>query len=73
MKRSISIFSLLSCFLFQPVLALAANDDFMRSTGKIYVVVAVIILAFLGIVFYLFWMDKKLTKLENQINNNGKS
>ncbi|MCO6477161.1 MAG: CcmD family protein [Phaeodactylibacter sp.] len=44
--------------------------DFMRSTGKIYVVVAVIVTIFIGIVLFLIYLDRKLTKLENQINDN---
>ena len=47
--------------------------DFMRSTGKIYVVVAVIVVGFIGLVCFMFYMDKKLTKLEDQIKNHGKS
>lgn len=43
------------------------SSDFMRSTGKIYVVVAVIIAIFIGIVLFLIFLDRKLTKLENQI------
>lgn len=43
--------------------------DFLRDTGKIYTVVGVIVILFLGIVFYLFRLDNKLTKLEKQIND----
>ncbi len=43
------------------------NNDFMRSTGKINVVVAVIFATFVGIILFLVRIDKKLTKLENQI------
>ena len=43
--------------------------DFLRSTGKIYSVIAVIVVILLGIAFFLYRMDNKLTKLENQINN----
>ena len=46
-----------------------AEGDFMRSTGKIYVVVAVIVAIFIGIVVFLLYLDKKLTKLENQIQD----
>ena len=42
------------------------NGDFMRETGKINVVVAVILVIFLGIVWYLFRLERKLTKLEHQ-------
>ncbi len=49
---------------------LAQEDtDFMRSMGKMYVVVAVIVAIFLGIVVYLIRLDRKLTKLEDQIKN----
>lgn len=44
--------------------------DFLRSTGKIYAVVAVLVLIFLGLVYYLFNMDKRLSKLEQKITNN---
>ncbi|MEM6398007.1 MAG: CcmD family protein [Bacteroidota bacterium] len=40
--------------------------DFMRSLGKIYVVVGVIVIIFLGLVFYLWRLDRRLTKLEDQ-------
>jgi CcmD family protein len=43
----------------------------MRSTGKIYVVVAVIVAIFVGIVAFLMYLDKKLTKLENQIKEDN--
>ena len=47
---------------------LAQTDaDFMRSMGKMYVVVAVIVAIFIGIVIYLVSLDRKITKLENQI------
>ena len=36
----------------------------MRSEGKIYVVVAVVLIIFTGLAIYLFSIDKKLDKLE---------
>lgn len=43
--------------------------DTFRSNGKIFVVVAVIVTIFAGIIFYLVRLDRKLTKLEkNHIN-----
>lgn len=45
------------------------NRDFMRETGKINVVVGVILLIFLGIVWYLVRLDRKLTRLEHQLND----
>ena len=38
--------------------------DIMRSNGKIYVVVAVLAIVFIGIVIYLISIDRKLNKLE---------
>lgn len=67
-KLSASTLLLLSCL----TTLFAQNDspDFLRSTGKIYVVVAVIVVVFVGIVAFLIYLDRKLTKLENQINEN---
>lgn len=60
-----------SLLLVLPLTFLLAQQatDFMRSMGKMYVVVAVIAAIFLGIVIYLIHLDKKLTKLEDQISN----
>lgn len=41
--------------------------DTMRSNGKIYVVLAVILTIFLGIIIYLVRLDKKMSKLEKEI------
>ncbi len=38
--------------------------DSMRSNGKIYVVVAVILTIFAGIILYLIRLDRKISKLE---------
>jgi type IV secretory pathway VirB2 component (pilin) len=47
--------------------ATAPVQDFMRQTGKIYVVVAVIVLIFIGLVIWLARLDRKLTNIEHQI------
>ncbi len=36
----------------------------MRSSGKIYVVIAIILTIFAGIIFYLIRLERKLNKLE---------
>ena len=41
--------------------------DLMRSNGRIYVVVAVMLTILLGLVLYLVRLDKKIKKLETQI------
>ena len=38
----------------------------LRSDGKIYVVVAVISLIFLGLAFFLYSIDRKITRLEKR-------
>ncbi len=56
--------------LFTPSWSWAQDSDFFRSIGKIYVVVAVIVAIFIGLVLFLIYLDRRLTKLENQINDN---
>ena len=41
----------------------------MRSDGKIYVVIAVLAIILLGLIVYLITIDRKLGKLEKEINN----
>ncbi|MGI9158164.1 MAG: CcmD family protein [Saprospiraceae bacterium] len=41
----------------------------MRETGKINVVVAVLLVIFLGILGYLIRLERKLTNLERQIHD----
>ncbi len=67
-KRTASLLAV-PLLLFSSLPALAQDADFMRSTGKIYVVVAVILAIFIGLVIYLIRLDRKLTKLENQIED----
>jgi CcmD family protein len=42
--------------------------DSMRSSGKIYIVVAMILIVLAGLVVYLFLLDRKLKKLEQELN-----
>jgi len=41
--------------------------DAFRSNGKIYVVVAVILTIFAGIIIYLIRLDKKISRLEKEL------
>jgi len=61
-------FLLLLTFL-EPGLAQAENADFMQSIGKIYAVVAVIVLIFLGIIAFLIYLERRISRMENQIIN----
>jgi len=45
--------------------------DTMRSEGKIYVVVAMILIVLGGLIIYLIAMDRKVKKLEGQLRDKG--
>jgi len=40
--------------------------DEMRSSGKIYVVIATIAIIFIGLAIYLFSIDRRLKKIEKE-------
>lgn len=44
-----------------------AADDMMRNMGKMYVVVGVIVLSFLGMVAFMVYMERRLANLEKQM------
>lgn len=61
------------CALLMSVVVKAQNPmadvemaDVMRSNGKIYVVVLVLSIIFLGIVAYMISIDRKLSRLEKE-------
>jgi CcmD family protein len=67
MKKLALIIVLLISFI--PVFAQQGQDvemaDTFRSNGRIYVVVATITIVFIGLAIYLFTIDRRLKKLEN--------
>jgi len=66
--------TVLLCFSVAALCAQSAAQppaDFLRGIGKIYVVVAVIVVVFLGIAFYLWRLDRRLSELENQIDDHA--
>jgi hypothetical protein len=68
MIRKVTLFTFLFLIQFisfaQDTTQPADMADTMRSNGKIYVVVAVILTIFAGIIFYLVRLDRKIAKLE---------
>ena len=42
--------------------------DTFRSEGKIYVVVAILVLIFVGLIGYLILLDRKVTRLEKRLS-----
>ncbi len=47
--------------------------DGMRSEGKIYVVVAIILIILAGFMAYLAILDRKIKKLENLLKDQNRS
>jgi len=43
--------------------------DNLRSEGKIYVVVAIVLIVLAGLILYLFLLDKKIKKLEKLVSD----
>jgi CcmD family protein len=41
--------------------------DLMRSEGKIYVLVAIIVIVFVGIIVYLISTDRKISQIEKNL------
>lgn len=68
---------ILSCYFFMFVsLSLSAQNaappqmaDVLRSNGKIYTVVAVVGIVLTGLLVYLFLTDRKLTKIEKELED----
>ncbi len=50
--------------------------DLLRQSGKIYVVIAVLLVIFFSLFLYLLFQDRKIKQLEkklNELNNNQKN
>lgn len=65
-KIGILLYSLIPLFLQAQNETVPEMADVMRSNGKIYVVVAVIMVIFIGIVLYLFRLERKIDNIEKQ-------
>ena len=69
-KRILSLVFLLSAFVSsaQETASSPQMADSFRSEGKIYVVISVIGIIFTALVVFLIVIERKVKKLENQIN-----
>ena len=47
----------------------AEMADMLRSEGKIYVVVAIILVIFFGLIGFLIYTDRKVSNLEKRVND----
>lgn len=63
-----NLLQVLSVFLTNMLLQIPMADEF-RAEGKIYVVVGIVLILLIGFFIYLIRIDKKLKKLEDEINN----
>jgi hypothetical protein len=43
--------------------------DTMRNNGKIYVVVAILLVILFGLIAYLIMLDRRITKVEKEIKS----
>ena len=72
MRKIKFVFGLAACLL--SAVAVYAQDesstadmaDAMRSNGRIYVVVAVVVLILIGLILYLVRLDRKISKMERE-------
>ena len=65
LKRTITVVFLLCMAIVTNAQDTAKpNSDFMRSNGRSYVVIAVMLTILTGLILYLIRLDKKLSKLE---------
>jgi CcmD family protein len=67
-KIPASLLLLLSWFIAFPVHAghSAEMADTMRSNGKIYVLLAIILVVFTGLITYLITIDRRVAKIEKK-------
>jgi tRNA(Phe) wybutosine-synthesizing methylase Tyw3 len=65
--RKLFLLLLISLFSMQQLVAQTVNENnVMVSEGKIYVVLAVCVTIFAGIVIYLIRLDRKISALEKK-------
>lgn len=57
-------------FLLQENLPAVEMADKLRENGKIFVVVAIAFIILIGVFIYLISLDRKISKLEEKLNNN---
>lgn len=63
---SVMLLALLSVTVRAQDTGNVSSADLMRSNGKIYVVVAVVVTILLGLFFYVYNLDRKISRLEKK-------
>lgn len=67
MKYSLFLVLIASLLFSENLIAQSQNSDFIRSTGKIYVVVTVLTIILIGIFGFLIYLEQRIKKLENSV------
>jgi CcmD family protein len=71
MKQNLINKTILLLLALSPFFGFAQDSiemaDLMRSNGKIYVVVGVLLVIFIGIASYILMLDKRISKLEKTL------
>lgn len=77
MKKTLFLVTLL---LINSLLLHAQSTDldeqagnFLRESGKLYVVISVLVTIFAGIIIFLILQERKISKLEKKLKDNDKS
>lgn len=76
MKRALIFFTLLFLNIF--LLKAQGNSldeqagNFLRESGKLYVVITILVTIFAGIVIFLIFQERKISQLEKKIKDNNK-
>ncbi len=73
MKSNLLLTSFLSLMLSTALIASGETQDFFRSTGKINTVLAVVLILFFVLLFFLLRLDSKIGKIEKHINDDYKA
>jgi CcmD family protein len=70
MNKKYTLITFILLFVITPVWLMAQPiemADTLRSEGKIYVVVAILLVIFAGLIGYLFLLDRKITRIEKKL------
>jgi len=75
LKKIFRFFFCTATMMISSLCVFAQNNDIemadtLRSSGKIYVVVAVLLIILTGLIIFLIRIDRKVNKLEKKNQNN---
>lgn len=68
-RNIISLLFLLSSIYLAAQPSEPQMADNLRADGKIWIVICVIVIIFLSLAAFMFYIERKVKKLEDQLNN----